>query len=59
MVKLQRRTLKMRLTGIMNWRIQFTAANSDSQVPLPLHQNFPTLSLRKTSGVPQLVEAVE
>jgi hypothetical protein len=35
--------------------VKFTTANSGSQVPLSLHQNFPTLSLRKTSGVPQPV----
>ena len=30
-----------------------TAPNSGSQVPLSLHPNFPTHSLRKTSGVPR------
>jgi hypothetical protein len=33
--------------------------NSSSQVTLALHPNFPAHSLRKTSGVPQPVEAVE
>lgn len=31
------------------------ANNSGSQVPLTLHPNFPTLSLRKTSGLPRPV----
>jgi hypothetical protein len=31
------------------------APNIGSQVPLSLHPNFPTLSLRKTSGVPSAV----
>ena len=31
--------------------------NIGSQVPLTLHPNFPTLSLRKTSSVPRPVSA--
>jgi hypothetical protein len=36
-------------------KLAVQSANSGSQVPLSLHPNFPTHSLRKTSGVPQPV----